>query len=50
MESPIKNILRHNNELEMGSYKIKVLERLIADQEWKRKHATNTSRFSASNC
>jgi hypothetical protein len=46
LESPIKNILTHNDELEMASYKIKDVERLIADQEWKMKHSTNTSRLS----
>jgi hypothetical protein len=37
-ESPIKNILTHNNELKMASYKIKDVEGLIADQEWKIKN------------
>jgi hypothetical protein len=46
LESPIKNILTHNNELEMASYKLKEVERLIADQEWKMKHSANTSRLS----
>jgi hypothetical protein len=46
LESPIKNILTHNNELEMASYKIKEVERLIADQEWKMKHYVSTSRLS----
>jgi hypothetical protein len=29
----------------MASYKIKEVERLIADQEWKMKHSANTSRL-----
>jgi hypothetical protein len=42
----MKNILTPSNGLEMGSYKIKDVERLIADQECKMKHSTNTSRLS----
>jgi hypothetical protein len=44
--SPIKNILTTSNEPEMGSYKMMDVERLIADQECKMKHSTNTSRVS----
>jgi hypothetical protein len=46
METPVKNILTHINELEMASYKIKEVEKLIADQEWKMRHSINTSRLS----
>jgi hypothetical protein len=46
LESPIKNILTHNNELEAASYKIKEVENLIADQEWKMRHSMKASRMS----
>jgi hypothetical protein len=46
LESPKKNILTHNNELEVASYKIKDVEKLIEDQEWKTKHSAKTTQLS----
>jgi hypothetical protein len=35
LEAPLKNILTHNSELELSSYKIKDVEKLVEEQEWK---------------
>jgi hypothetical protein len=39
LETPLKNILTHNDELQLASYKVKVVQKLIEEQEWKLNHA-----------
>jgi hypothetical protein len=45
LETPLKNILTHNEELRLASYKIYV-QKLIEEQEWKLKHSNKTYQVS----
>jgi hypothetical protein len=46
LETPLKNILTHNDELQLASYKVNEVQKLIEEQEWKLKHASRTHQLS----
>jgi hypothetical protein len=47
-ESSIENVLMHtrNDELEIASYKVTDVEKLLAEQEWKLKHSAKAKHLS----
>jgi hypothetical protein len=45
-ESSIENVLMHNDELEIASYKVIGVEKLLAEQEWKLKHSAKAKHLS----
>jgi hypothetical protein len=46
LESPIRNVLTHNDELEIASYKVADVEKLLEEQEWKLKHSEKAKNLS----
>jgi hypothetical protein len=46
LESPIKNVLMHYDELGIASYKVSEVEKLIEEQEWKLKHSAKAKHLS----
>jgi hypothetical protein len=40
LESPIKNFLMHNDELEIASYKENDVQKLLEEQDWKLRYST----------
>jgi hypothetical protein len=46
LDTPLRNILTHNEELQLASYKVKEVQELIEEEEWKLKN-TDSSRHLA---
>jgi hypothetical protein len=46
LETPLKNILTHNDELQLASYKVNDVQKLIEEQQWKLKHTSKTHQLS----
>ncbi|PNF34241.1 hypothetical protein B7P43_G17488 [Cryptotermes secundus] len=46
LETPLKNVLTHNDELRLASHKVEDVEKLIEEQEWKLKHEKSTRQLS----
>jgi hypothetical protein len=46
LETPLKNLLTHNDELQLASYKVQDVQKLIEEQEWKLKHEKATHQLS----
>jgi hypothetical protein len=46
LETPLKNILTHNDELQLASYKVNDVQKLIEEQEWKLKHERSAHQLS----
>jgi hypothetical protein len=46
LETPLKNILTHNDELLLASYKVKEVQKLIEEEEWKLGHTDRANQLS----